>query len=103
MLTIDTKDMLTTDTKDMLTIDTKVKQKVIAEYRSQCRSVLSTHLNGDDSYAISVMCYSAGITGLKQSLMTLTITLLTVYIGLHPKADVDHPRKSGGRGDWNIT
>ena len=59
--------------QDMLTIDTKVKQKVIAEYHSRCRSALSSHFNRHyemialNCYAILVLCYSAGILNWTQA------------------------------------
>ena len=85
--------------QDMLTIDTRVKQKVIAEYHSRFRSVLSSHLNGHykmialNCYAIPVICYSAGILNWTQAELDdidrKSRKLLTIYKGLHPKADVD--------------
>ena len=101
--------------QDMLTIDTRVKQKVITEYRSRFRSVLSSHLNGHykmialNCYAIPVIRYSAGILNWTQAELDdidrKSRKLLTIYKGLHPKADVDRlylPRKSGGRGLVNV-
>ena len=99
----------------MLTVGSRVKQNVIAEYRSRFRSVLSSHLNGHykiielNSYAVPIMRYSAGILNWTQAELDdidrKTRKLLTIYKGLHPKADVDRlylPRNSGGRGLINV-
>ena len=68
--------------QDMLTVGSRVKQNVIAEYRLRFRNVLTSHLNGHykiialNSYAIPIMCYSAGILNWTQAeLMTLTVRL----------------------------
>ena len=101
--------------QDMLTVGSRVKQNVIAEYRSRFRSVLSSHLNGHykiialNSYAVPIMRYSAGILNWTQAELDgidrKTRKLLTIYKGLHPKADVDRlylPRNSGGWGLINV-
>ena len=99
----------------MLTVDSRVKQNVIAEYCSRFCSVLFSYLNGHykiialNSYAIPIMHYSAGILNWTQAVLDVidrkTRKLLTIYKGLHSKADVDClylPRKSDGQGFINV-
>ena len=101
--------------QDVLLDDDKVKQTVLSEYRSRFRRVLSSHLNGYykiialNSYALPVIRYSAGIIKWSQSELDdidrKSRKLLTIYKGLHPKADVHRlylPRKVGGRGLLNV-
>ena len=100
--------------QDVLFDDAKVKQTVLSEYRSRFCRVLS-HLNGYykiialNSYALPVIRYSAGIIKWSQSELDdidrKSRKLLTIYKGLHPKADVHRlylPRKVGGRGILNF-
>ena len=95
--------------------DAKVKQTVLSEYRSRFRHVLSSHLNGHykiaalNSYALPLLRYSAGIIGWTQTELDdvdrKSRKLLTIYNGLHPKADIHRlyiPRKYGGRGLLNV-
>lgn len=101
--------------QDILTVDKDVKRRIISEYRSRFRSVVSSHLNGHykiiaiNSYALPVLRYSAGIVNWTQAELDdidrKSRKLLTIYKGLHPKADVDRlylPRRSGGRGLINV-
>lgn len=76
--------------------------------------MLFSHLNGHykiialNCYAIPVMRYSAEIHWTQAELDDIDCkfrNLLTIYKGLHPKADVDClylPRKTGGCGLINV-
>ena len=88
-----------------------VKDKASATYRKRLRQVLKSRLNGRNkidainTYALPVITYTAGIINWSQNelaeLDRKTRKTLTMYGGLHPRADVHRlyiPRKNGGRG-----
>ena len=91
-------------------IHDKVKKSVQLEYKRRLNIILKSKLTGRNkimainTYAIPVIRYTAGIvdwTGeeIKQ-LDRKTRKLITIYRGLHPRADVDRlylPRTIGGR------
>jgi len=92
-----------------------IKKKITIEYRARCHRILASHLSGHykiiafNSYAISVIRYSGGIIRWNQSELDdfdhKSRKFLTIYKGLHPRADVHRlylPQKAGGRGLLNV-
>ena len=89
----------------------EVKKNVKQEYTRRLKSILKSKLSGRNkllainAFAIPVVRYTAGIVKWTveelQKMDRETRKLMTIYRGLHPRADVDRiylPREIGGRG-----
>ena len=91
--------------------ETEMKEKVTKEYKQRQRLILKSKLNGRNkvtainTWAVAIFRYGAGIIPWKASELKdsdrKSRKTMTMYVGLHPKSDVDRlhvKRKVGGRG-----